>query len=410
MRKIFPFLAFIIIILLTGCHKSTVTQADDTWYIVDNNWILMLCEEAEQENYKGLVTQLKENGDVLNSVIEQLQGMERDAKTENALGVAYLRLRKFNDAERHLKAALDLSVTEEEKACALTNLSECCLFQDKIDEVDRYAEEAYEKDISDPVKRLILDSNMLKKKYMNSEISYKQVIKTAKKLIKQERKLLGSNQAIGVYNYYMIALANYNYVGNDVGVHYMKKALQLNQNTYQYKSVEANLYLEMANYYSNNSEDFDLALKSYNKCIEILENWQTKYHYDLLCAYARRGALYSFISQDQYKAIEDYEKALVQCSSYPELAYSTYIELAWAYENLKQPEQEVKCYARAYYLWQHEGFNDPFGRYKDMLIYAYKNLVETDLDYETWLQEQLKQAEADLKENWGEVRSDENGL
>lgn len=31
--------------------------------------------------------------------------MEHDAKTENALGVAYLRLRKFDDAERHLKAA-----------------------------------------------------------------------------------------------------------------------------------------------------------------------------------------------------------------------------------------------------------------------------------------------------------------
>ncbi len=102
--------------------------------------------------------------------------------------------------------------------------------------------------------------------------------------------------------------------------------------------------------------------------------------------------------------------ALVQCSSYRELAYSIYIELAWVYENLKQPEQEVKCYARAYYLWQHEGFNDPFGRYKDMLIYAYKNLVQTDLDYENWSQEQLKQAEADLKEKWGEVRRDENGL
>ena len=73
--------------------------------------------------------------------------MEHDAKTENALGVAYLRLRKFDDAERHLKAALDLSVTEEEKACALTNLSECCLYQDKRDEVDCYADEAYEKDI-----------------------------------------------------------------------------------------------------------------------------------------------------------------------------------------------------------------------------------------------------------------------
>ncbi len=103
MRKCFKYLAFIfiIIILLTGCHKRTVTLADDTWYIVDNNWILMLCEEAEQENHKGLVTQLKGNGDVLKSVIEQLQGMEHDAKKENASGVAYLRLRKFEDAKRN---------------------------------------------------------------------------------------------------------------------------------------------------------------------------------------------------------------------------------------------------------------------------------------------------------------------
>ncbi|MDK2811472.1 MAG: hypothetical protein PWR27_2181, partial [Petroclostridium sp.] len=211
MRKCFKYLVFIFIIsiLLTGCHKRTLTLADDTWYIVDNNWILMLCEEAEQENYKSLVIQLKENGDVLNSVIEQLQEIERDAKTENALGVAYLRY-----------------------------------------------------------------------------------------------------QAIGTYTYYMIALANFNYVGNDVGIHYMKKALQLNQNTHQYKSVEANLYLELGNYYYNNSEDFDKALNCYNKCIEILENWQARDHYDLLFAYGRRGALYSFISQDQYKAIEDYEKAL----------------------------------------------------------------------------------------------------
>ena len=72
--------------------------------------------------------------------------------------------------------------------------------------------------------------------------------------------------------------------------------------------------------------------------------------------------------------------------------------------------QEVKRYARAYYLWQHGEFDDPFGWYKDMLKYAYKNLVLTDLDYENWSQEQLNQAGSDLKEKWGELRSDENGL
>ena len=97
MRNCFKYLAFIFIIsiLLTGCHKKMVTLADDTWYIVDNNWILMLCEAAEQENYKCIVKQLKGNGNVLKSVIAQLQEMEHDAKTENALGVAYLRLRKL---------------------------------------------------------------------------------------------------------------------------------------------------------------------------------------------------------------------------------------------------------------------------------------------------------------------------
>ena len=88
-----------------------------------------------------------------------------------------------------------------------------------------------------------------------------------------------------------------------------------------------------------------------------------------------------------------------------ELSYKQVIKTA-----KKLIKRERKLLGSNHYLWHHEGFNDPFGRYKDMLTYAYKNLVETDLDYETWSQEQLKQAEADLKEKWGEERIDKNGL
>ncbi len=392
--------AFIISILLIGCHKKTVTLADDTWYIVDNNRILMLCEEAEQEAYKALVIQLKGNGDALNSAIEELQGMKKDAKVVNAIGVAYLRLRKFDDAECYLEAALDLSVTEEEKACALTNLSECCLYQYKRDEAFRYAEEAYEKDITDPVKRLILNSNMLMEKYLKDDIDLRKTIKEGKKLLKEEKKNLGSNQAIGVFNYYILAIANYNSVGNDLGNFYMKKALKLNQKTYHYKYVEANLYHEMSYYYSCNSEDFDKALECENKCIEILESWQTKNHYDLLNAYYKRGNLYAF--NDNYKAIEDYETALDRCSSYPELASSLYFDLGGIYERLKQPEKSAKCYIRAYYLWKQEGSKPRFGWNEQILEYVYDELEKPDLDFASWSQEQLNQAGEDLKKKWGE--------
>jgi len=36
-------------------------------------------------------------------------------KTENALGVAYLRLRKFEDAKRYLETALNILINGENK-------------------------------------------------------------------------------------------------------------------------------------------------------------------------------------------------------------------------------------------------------------------------------------------------------
>lgn len=404
MNKYIKYYVFVLIIgiILTGCHKNTVTLTDDTWYIVDNNTILMLCEDAEQEPYKTLVTQLKGNGDALRSSIEKLTEMKSDVKTENALGVAYLRLRKFEDAKRYLETALNLSVTEEQKACVLTNLSAYYLFQGKSNEAYSYSEQAYKTNISDSIKRLILDSNMLMVRYIkNTETNNKKTIKEGKKLIKEEKKLLGCNKEIGIFNYYILAKANYNSGNNDFGDFYMKKALRLNNKTYQRNYIEANLYQEMSYYYFYYWNNFDKAIECATKSIEILEKWQAKDHYDLLIAYYKRGDLY-YLHYDNSKALDDYEIALEQCSSYPALASLLYFELGNIYERSEQFDKSAECFIRSYFIWQQEKFEAPLGLNKDILEYVYDNLVQTDLDYESWSQEQLKQAEIDIKDKWGE--------
>lgn len=401
MKKYLKYFIFILIIsvILIGCHKKAVILPDDTWYIVDNNTILMLCEDVEQEPYKTLITQLKGNGDTLKSTIEELKGMKNDVKIENALGVAYLRLRKFNDAERYLESALNLSVTEEQKACVFTNLSACYLLQDKSNEAYNYSEQAYETNISDSEKRLILNSNMLMEKYINNETDYKKIIQEAKKLIKEEKKIFGSNEQIGIFNYNLLAKANYNSENNNIGDFYMKKALELNNIANQYNYVNANLYQEMSYNYFYYQNNFDKAIECANKSIEVLENWQAKDHYDILKAYYRRGKLY-YLHHNYNKAMDDYEIALEKCSSYPALASSLYFELGNTYERLKQSEKSAKCFIISYFIWQREKFEAPPGWNKDILEYVYDNLVQTDLDYENWYQEQLKQAESDLKDKW----------
>ncbi len=47
--------------------------------------------------------------------IEKLVEIKSDVKTENALGAAYLRLRKFEDAKRYLETALNILINGENK-------------------------------------------------------------------------------------------------------------------------------------------------------------------------------------------------------------------------------------------------------------------------------------------------------
>ena len=79
---------------------------------------------------------------------------------KNAVGVAYIRLREYDKAQGILETALGEAQTEEQQACILTNLA-------AINSLTGFHEEAYDflvlaeqKKIDNPIKQLVLESNL----------------------------------------------------------------------------------------------------------------------------------------------------------------------------------------------------------------------------------------------------------
>ncbi len=153
--RCFKYLVFVfnILILITGCSRNQTGLIDDTEFIVDDSAILMLCKITGQEANKKLMVQLKGNGDSLIEVIKVLEDMKQDASIKNALGVSYLRLRRFQEANSKFQEALRIAVSDEEKMCILSNMAEVMLYQENRDTAKYYVEEALKLEVDDQVKK-----------------------------------------------------------------------------------------------------------------------------------------------------------------------------------------------------------------------------------------------------------------
>lgn len=248
-----------------------------------------------------------------------------------------------------------------------------------------------ELEVENPVKQLVLKSNLLSEELNDKNIL--KIIAEEKELLKKERKVCGSNQFIGIFNYHTLATACYYADNMKKCDYYMKKALKINQETYQYRFIEANLHSTYALYFE--SEDLKKALSHENKCIEILEEWQTKDHYDLLKSYENRGNIY-YSSNDIFKAIQDYKTVMERCTMDHEMLPVSYYNLGDAYNHLFESDKAIESYTRAYYLWKIEGWGDLNSNIKDKLkqLYYSKNI---NIDFDIWFQEMLNKAEEDLK-------------
>jgi len=367
---------------------------DDTWYIVDDYAILMLCKTTEQDCYKVLMSKLKGNGDSLKDAIKLLEKMEQDVGVKNALGVGYLRLGKFQEANKTFEEALQIAGSDEDRACILSNLAEVMIYQENTESAKSYLEDALKLGVDDPLKQLVLQSNLATIDNLYKGNHVKEVA-NIKSLLKKEKSILGSNQFVGIFNYKTLGYICFQDGSMKKCEYYINKSLELNDNTYQYVTIEADLYEALSLIYT--SYDFNKSIEYVNKGIEILENQKVYDNYDLLSLYVLRGNLYMKIDYPNVNlAIEDYEYVLEQCSPYHDLAAVSYYNLAYALEYLGDEDQVTESYARAYYIWNREGYEDSNQEIKKALRKIYEKQDDKDDDYESWFQTQIIQGKEDL--------------
>ncbi|RFZ76338.1 hypothetical protein DS742_24210, partial [Lacrimispora amygdalina] len=199
----------ILMIFLVGCNKKIEkSPVDDTYYIMDDYGILILCEETEQESYKKVIAQLKGNTDNIESAVSELKQMNQSVNIKNALGIAYLRLRQFDISLDYFNKALEMANNEEEKACILNNVAECKYYLENKAEVSSNLIEASVKQVNNPIIKLVIKSNLLADE-LNEKEEFEKTIIDAKKLLKEEKVILGSNQFIGIFNNKKLATACY---------------------------------------------------------------------------------------------------------------------------------------------------------------------------------------------------------
>ena len=392
--KKFKIVFLILIVFLAGCNKKIdTTIVDDTYYILDDYGILIFCEETDQESYKKIITELKGNTDMIELAVSELKQMEQSANIKNALGIAYLRLRQFDISIDYFNKALEIAADEEDKASILNNIAVCNNYYENNTEVSSNYIDASLKEINNPVLKLVIKSNFLAEE-LNENEEFVKTIADAKKLLKEEKRIFGSNQFIGILNYKTLATACYAADNMKKCDYYINQALKINKGTYQYKFVDSFLYSTYSFYFRYC--DAEKSLEKQNMCINILEEYQGKDNYDLMRANIERGNIY-FENNEINKAIADYQLILNRCSLDNMWVPIAYYNLGDAYNNSAESDKAVDFYAKAYWLWNQEGWIDLNLKIKENLENVYKRYVNSEKVFDKWFQEQIGNAEKELK-------------
>ena len=390
-------LSIIVIIMITACSKKEDILKDETRYIVDNYTILMLCKVTEQESYKSLMTLLKGNEDSLIEAINILQEMDQTVDVKNAMGVAFLRLRRFEEANQYFQMALNLAKETEDKACILSNMSEVMMYTGDFESAEKYIETALNQKKGDSLEQLVLRSNKAAINSSENKDNLQKAIEL-KKLLKEEKRIYNSNQFIGIFNYKTLAYTCYLDGNMKKCQFYINKALQLNHKTYQYTNIDAILYKNLSLMYT--SYDLNKALEYSNKSIEILEKWQKQEHYDLLDLHEIRGNIFLNL-KNRKKALEDYQYVLKYCTPYHDLAAVSFYNIAKVYEFSNDDKLAIESYSKAYYIWNQQEWKDLNEDIETALKKIYNNRKDkVSHSFEMWFNEQIERAEGELENQW----------
>ena len=295
MRKIVQkvILFFLFLLFLMGCRadesdgmekleekpeKEMASLMDDTYYIADVSGILILCEEEGDLEYQENIQLLKGDKESVEEAVKRLQGMEQTAAVKNAIGAGYIRLAQCEEARKVLNEALSLSEKDSEQACILNNLASIRLITEEDFMQNRIAaryEQAVKKE-RNPQNRLIIEMNRIyygPLTYLDKKDPTGYALNEFERLLEEEKKILGSNQIVGVYGYSALSvfLADDELLKKDE-IRWINKAMEINKRNHQYKAANITIYSELAGCYYHIGE-IEKALEYVDKWISLAEGF-----------------------------------------------------------------------------------------------------------------------------------------
>lgn len=401
---------FFILLNMTGCKKQEIQEIDDARYIVDLQMILILCEDPEAgTEYADALKGLKGNGDEVLASIKLLKGLEQTVAVKNAIGVANNLLRKPYEAESYFQDALLETKNSTDRAILLSNLAEAKYYQkqhakqfDIAASLINEAVEEYQKVNTDRVLRMTLESNQLRLNMMMVKSSQQSIVKYVsriKEILKEERKQFGANQFIGMYNFQSMGLAcHYDQVSEKRKLAYMEKSLDINKRFYNYVFFDINMYNLISDmYYQNGS--FEKNVEYRNKCIELMDEWQSKWHYNRLQAYVKRIES-NYMAGELDKLLEDCQVVLEQSEEDTDLVAISYFYLGQIYlMQEKEPKESLDCFLRAFCIWYEYDRPDELQMIKTSIqnIYRRYEYEKENPDFENWFDEKIKTMHEELQ-------------
>ncbi|MCI8957673.1 MAG: tetratricopeptide repeat protein [Lachnospiraceae bacterium] len=388
---------------MSGCQNQNrdIQKIDDTRYIVDQQMILILCEDSELgKAYTDAIKALKGNGEAILAAMKQLEDLDQTVSVKNAIGVAYNLLRDTEEAEKYFLEALEEVQNPTDQAILLSNLAEAKYYQkqfvkqyDEAVSVMDQAVEEYRKVNTDLVLAMVLESNQIRlnmmKDYPEPLVKYSLRLK---ELLKEEKKQFGSNQFIGMFNFQSMShLCHYDGWDISHSLEYVEKAIELNHQLYQYVIFDIQMYNTIGDLYFVEG-NFAESVEYKETCIKLLDEWQSNWHYDRLKLYSKRAQCYYAMGELE-KAVDDYNTVLEQSKSDTDLVALSYYNLGQIeLKEYKEPEKALDYMLRAYCIWQRYDRKDSLRTMKNAIenIYWHYGYADENSNFGKWFHENIE--------------------
>lgn len=155
---------------------------------------------------------------------------------------------------------------------------------------------------------------------------------------------------------------------------------------------DANMYNLIADIYYREPDLFEKRMEYRNKCMELMDPWQSKWHYNRLQVYAKRAETYYSVGELE-KSSKDYCIVLEQSRDDTDLVALSYYYLGQIYVMQQdKPEETLDYFLRAFCIWQ--GYDRPDGL-KTMKIsiqnfYRRNGYEKGNQDFENWFDGEIE--------------------